>query len=497
MDDKPKQCSRTGTPFWRCSQMALPGKSICQKHQMQHENRLLKIKLDKKIKDCSKDLKRKREVEELGGGLRRGRSSKGLIENNVSVGEELVLVGDLKIVKQLKKVDELVKDCRGGKKELVSYGELSSKFGEVERKITRNVYAKLGGEGRLATEEKETTKKDHDSKNKEQKRLMCHQCLRSDKTGIIYCSNCKRKRYCHDCITKWYPGKTFEEVRTACPYCRGHCNCKACLDGEIYVGKNWKAGGNVKLQRLLYLLHKVLPLVRQIHSEQNCELEVEAKIQGTQLTEMDIEKCKLDEDDRLYCDNCHTSIVDIHRSCPNVDCSYDLCLTCCRELREGFQPGGNEADSSHQQFIERGNNQDIDENGLSGALRKGSGRQTPVALASNNCMTRSCCQFPDWKANGDGSIPCPPKERGGCGNGLLELRRNFNAHWVLELLNNAEELTQNCQFSDDELSPCCPLCSSSGSSRCDEMSSEVRQAAFRENSHDNLSVLPKLCSPEI
>ncbi|KAJ0086923.1 hypothetical protein Patl1_07160 [Pistacia atlantica] len=33
-------------------------------------------------------------------------------------------------------------------------------------------------------------------------------------------------------------------------------------------------------------------------------------------------------------DNCSVLIVNFHGSCPNPDCSYDLCLTCCAEIRK-------------------------------------------------------------------------------------------------------------------------------------------------------------------
>lgn len=45
----------------------------------------------------------------------------------------------------------------------------------------------------------------------------------------------------------------------------------------------------------------------------------------------------------LCSNNCSTSIVDYMRSCEG-GCEYDLCLTCCRELRAGQQPGGENAD---------------------------------------------------------------------------------------------------------------------------------------------------------
>lgn len=39
----------------------------------------------------------------------------------------------------------------------------------------------------------------------------------------------------------------------------------------------------------------------------------------------------------LCSNNCKTSIVDFHRSC--TSCPYDLCLTCCREIRDGCLQG--------------------------------------------------------------------------------------------------------------------------------------------------------------
>lgn len=53
---------------------------------------------------------------------------------------------------------------------------------------------------------------------------------------------------------------------------------------------------------------------------------------------------------KLCSDNCKTGIVDLHRSCPK--CSYDLCLTCCQELREGRLQGG--ADGVIMQYVDYG-----------------------------------------------------------------------------------------------------------------------------------------------
>ncbi|KAM1468281.1 hypothetical protein ACFX13_034115 [Malus domestica] len=56
--------------------------------------------------------------------------------------------------------------------------------------------------------------------------------------------------------------------------------------------------------------------------------------------------------------------------------------------------------------------------------------------------------FSNWKANGDGSIPCPPKEYGGCGHSSLNLSRIFKMNWVAKLVKNAEEMVSSCRVND-------------------------------------------------
>ncbi|KAL0400593.1 UNVERIFIED_CONTAM: Lysine-specific demethylase [Sesamum latifolium] len=110
---------------------------------------------------------------------------------------------------------------------------------------------------------------------KEQSRLMCHQCLKSDKVGVVICSNCKRKRYCYECIAKWYPQSMKEEVEKLCPFCCGNCNCRACLQADV--------------------------LIRHIQREERAELDVESHIRGVQMSEEDVEMAVLEEDDRATC----------------------------------------------------------------------------------------------------------------------------------------------------------------------------------------------------
>ncbi|XP_044955740.1 uncharacterized protein LOC123406318 isoform X2 [Hordeum vulgare subsp. vulgare] len=61
-------------------------------------------------------------------------------------------------------------------------------------------------------------------------------------------------------------------------------------------------------------------------------------IKGTGACEVKVPQANCAKNERIFCNNCRTSIVDFHRSC--TKCSYDLCLICCRELRLGRCPGG-------------------------------------------------------------------------------------------------------------------------------------------------------------
>ncbi|XP_031116089.1 lysine-specific demethylase JMJ25 isoform X2 [Ipomoea triloba] len=307
--------------------------------------------------------------------------------------------------------------------------------------------------------------------------LMCHQCMKNNKAGIIICSKCKKKRYCFECIAKWYPERTNNEIENACPFCCGNCNCTTCLQGDIRAqAHKEEADKEAHLQRSLYLLLNILPLLRHIQEEQRAELDVEARIRGVQVTEEDITKSIVDEDDRVYCDNCNTSIVNFHRNCPNPDCAYDICLNCCRELRCGFPLGLTEAQSKS---VERPS----DHNAVLNKKSSSDVGERPDALLGKHDMSSG------WKAKPDGSIPCPPMECGGCGSSLLALRCIFEPNWVSELIKGAEELTSNCQLPEIDFSQPCPMCLTVNSVGKGDHHN-VRRAAFRENGQDNLLYCP-------
>ncbi|XP_050235634.1 uncharacterized protein LOC126685737 isoform X2 [Mercurialis annua] len=325
------------------------------------------------------------------------------------------------------------------------------------------------------------------------KSLMCHQCLKSDKNGVVICSNCRRKRYCYECLAKWYPEKTREQIEIACPFCRGNCNCRICLKEDVAVkGGISEADKYAKLQNIFYLLHKTNPVLKHIQEEQSSELEVEAGICGVQLTEEDVLKAELDDDDRLYCDNCNTSIVNFHRSCCSASCTYDLCLNCCREIREGVQPGGSEAESSSslRHFAERINGQDAYLNDQKTMNREKNCWEMQVSNTENECNTELPYNFPDWRPETNGQIPCPPKAQGGCGTGMLVLRCVFEANMVKELIKSIEELSTQFKPPDTDFFQGCYLCRPFISTNCRMKDFEVRKAADRKKSNDNFLYCP-------
>ncbi|KAF8008425.1 hypothetical protein BT93_K2182 [Corymbia citriodora subsp. variegata] len=292
----------------------------------------------------------------------------------------------------------------------------------------------------------------HRSCEMKKRSSMCHQCLRSHRSGLIICSRCKRKRYCYDCLEKWYPGKSKQDMEMECPFCRGHCNCRRCLrKGSILRAEEDQGDSSMKLQKLLYMLDKTLPLLRHIQQEQVSELDAEARICGNQVVEDNIPKSLLDDDDRVYCDNCNTSIINFYRSCTNPVCSYDLCLTCCSELRRLVKAEPTE----------------------------------PERLQSEGDTK---FDFHDWRAETDGSIHCPLKAQGGCSSGLLELRRIFDANFIDKIIDNAHKLMVNYESPETKLSQGCILCYSIDSTSSEKL--ERRQAAYRENSHDNFLYSP-------
>uniref|UniRef100_A0A0C9RXT6 TSA: Wollemia nobilis Ref_Wollemi_Transcript_5242_3829 transcribed RNA sequence n=1 Tax=Wollemia nobilis TaxID=56998 RepID=A0A0C9RXT6_9CONI len=489
------RCKRSDGKQWRCSARSMPDKTVCEKHYIQAKKRAA----NSALRASQKKMKKKEE-----GGEAVIENKKNEVEKqsiSAPVGRELPTMPPSKKVKsrgvmQTSRVHigprqpELLNDAaevdilrnRGTEREsdlpLYKAHTAPSKTKSAKDLISRPLL-------------------DCSSKNTgtlgEAESTMCHQCQRNDRGRVVRCSKCKRKRYCLSCISKWYPELQEEDIEKACPVCRGKCNCKACLRGNGHVKvRMQETDSTEKIRYLHYFLSMTLPVIKQIHKEQCLEQEVEAKIQGEPVTKVEIPRAKLNLDERLYCDNCRTSIVDYHRNCPY--CSYDLCLSCCRELREGCQLAGNKSDAAQQQSTDATYSHSRDGISRNKQVKLSAGGRAGWELQSqaiNNSTMDPTNRSPDWKANSDGSIPCPPKEYGGCGNSLLKLKRLFKMNWVAKLEKNAEEMASSCKLAEGfKVSRPCTSCFKSGSNGYLER--KLRRAAYRNDSNDNFLYSPTI-----
>ncbi|KAL3851301.1 hypothetical protein ACJIZ3_013183 [Penstemon smallii] len=284
--------------------------------------------------------------------------------------------------------------------------------------------------------------------------LPCHQC-RSIVGGdlMVWCVKCDKRGYCKNCILTWYSDIPIAEIQRVCPVCRGTCSCRVCLQGDTLKARIRELPAKDKLEYLCGLLSAVLPMIKKIHSEQCSEVELENRLSGGKIV---IARNKINLDEQMYCDFCRIPIIDYHRHCTN--CSYDLCLGCCKDIREASKP----SDKGEM-------NQTPGRTGYEGKT------MVSKCMKLSQVQLNSFEKFADWKVISGESIQCPPKEYGGCSSGLLSLERIFKRNWVAKLVKNAEEMVNGCEICSPEKTG---------------FDLRLFQAAHRENDDDNFLYYP-------
>ncbi|KAL3820744.1 hypothetical protein ACJIZ3_006649 [Penstemon smallii] len=291
----------------------------------------------------------------------------------------------------------------------------------------------------------------------------CHQCLRVDRRIVVPCTKCKERFYCIHCIKRWYPTLSEEGVAEICPFCRRNCNCNSCLHSTSMIKTSKRdLTDHEKIQHLHYLISELLPYVESIHQEQIEEIKMEATIQGVPSSSIDVKPTTWSGDERIYCNHCSTSIVDLHRSCPK--CSYELCLNCCREIRSGQLPGA--CNRAVFRYVDRGFDY------MHG------GDPLPESLHTET-LNRDSGMHINWAASNNG-ILCAPIELGGCASSNLELKCLLPKHWISTLQRRAEKITSRCNFIEANFQP----------TLCDGDPENLLTAASREGSEDNCLYCP-------
>ncbi|KAK4764142.1 hypothetical protein SAY87_013580 [Trapa incisa] len=301
--------------------------------------------------------------------------------------------------------------------------------------------------------------------------VRCHQCMKADRRTVVPCKSCKQKFYCVQCIKHWYSDMSEEEIAELCPFCRRNCNCNNCLHSSGMIKKpEIKLDDATKFNHLNYLMKSLLPFMKLICEEQFEEIEIEASILGKSVSEIEV-PCTLSySNERVYCDHCGTSIIDVHRSCPN--CSFELCLSCCKEIRRGTLKARSEM---KLHFYNRG----LD------YVHGGDPLPEIHPSQASHCINQ-VSEFFKWKSNDDRSITCAPEQFGGCGQYPLQLKRICYKDWIRGLLKRAESLLKRAD-SLLELFRTEQTCHNKG-----DWSNlqHYRKAASRDSSQDNYLYCP-------
>ncbi|KAL5976256.1 hypothetical protein ACLOJK_020586 [Asimina triloba] len=477
------RCRRTDGRQWRCARRALDNLSFCELHHLQARRRQSKLAVPDSLKLRSKKKSEGARCRDRGmrvearpfkplRALRRRELQGELLQMVLKWLEERkknMRAAEMKNVwrKSKRNGGDLMKDLPNGVMaiSLAPARYSGGGFKPCERKIRfdsslfmRRCFRSKNVESlplsSFQTEPQIVPRVRGVMGLKRLRKKTCHQCQKRDTVRLIRCLSCQKEYYCIGCIKECYSAMSEKEFMMACAVCRGSCNCKTCLPSEpVDGGFKGLARRSENINKILqahYLICLLLPVLKQINQDQKTELQIEAKRHGGKIPS-------------LY-------------QPLQVECGYDEKLyCCCRDIREGRLPGGIGAISfSHinkgKAYIHGGKPH------LDASLsvpRHGNSLLTPVPL-------------PEWKANdGNDSIPCPPKELGGCGACDLDLRCIFPLGWIQQLEVSAEEIVCTYDFPEVlDASSCCPFCVAVHD-RVNGPDEKLREAAARLESCDN------------
>ncbi|KAI3510651.1 hypothetical protein L1887_17783 [Cichorium endivia] len=166
---------------------------------------------------------------------------------------------------------------------------------------------------------------------------------------------------------------------------------------------------DVKLQNLHYLLKSLRPFLEHICEEQREEVLMEADAQKIKQASHSIDK-------RIY-------------RCSK--CKYEVCLTCCREIRKN---------EPLQRLVEFGRCDRYK-------------NYWHVGVPPDNTLYENISTTPKWVIENNGSITCPPKELGGCGDSLLDLMHISEKSWISTLKAKADSMLETINQTQSEWIP--------------------------------------------
>ncbi|EXB66022.1 Lysine-specific demethylase 3B [Morus notabilis] len=500
------RCNRTDGRQWRCKRRVMDNLKLCEIHYLQGRHRQYKEKVPESLKLQRKTTAKKKEVK---GGDQNRRSVKirakkveilAKLMKRKRSGETLRKMkrmkrgnAELELIRMVLKreVEKSTEKRRKDKEEVVVEDEseeeltrdlpnglmaISSSPSPSPRRGSGNVGSDSPCRVKTGADFQAVPQRRFRSKNSETipiGKLQTFMALHRQPLGICFIGM----------MIRYFD--TQEEVKEACPVCRRTCTCKDCLENpskdtesKDFFGEKHK--GEVILF-VHYLICMLLPLLKQINRDQNDELEIEARTKGQKSSTLHIKQAETGCNERQCCNRCKASILDLHRTCPN--CSYNLCLSCCRDLHHGGFYGGTDMPismySNKKKTRMSRNTRQIEKKPI--RTRKNSSKDLALSVS-----------LPHWKAQNDNAqISCPPRDFGGCGESLLELRCLFPLSFTRELEVSAEELVCSYDFPDtSDIQSCCSICL--GTNQKAKGIKQLQEAAVREGSSDNFLYYPTL-----
>ncbi|KAK1378936.1 hypothetical protein POM88_025680 [Heracleum sosnowskyi] len=479
-DDSSERCARSDGRQWRCKRRVLAGKKYCEDHLIQFQKKAQRkkqrVKLEakssrnrsrivekskEKAKEVSKgESSRKRSASEaLDETIRSMKLKRGDIQLEL-IREYLIRKAEKNKEKELEEsesgVRNIIKEFPNGRMEIPppsqtpqefdNVGPYNVKVGANFKTIERRNFRSKNVEPVPVCTMQILPSVKEALKFKKGKRRKCHWCHKFSYRILVRCKGCQKESFCEDCIEE----RSFvkEEVRAACPVCRGTCKCRACSSSkpkDIEHKESIQDTEKIeKLQQLHYLMKMLLPVLKKMNLDHSIELEIEAKIKGARNYE--IPQVKLGGEN-LICCNCNTTIVDFHRSCTRKRaCTSDDKL-----------PSDRKKNSS---------------------VKQGSKSVASLTLLQN------------WNVYKDGRICCPPKDFGGCGGNIsLDLRCLYPFGRDKELEANVKDIVSRYDGPDaSDFGSSCSLCRKTANQGNREKL--LLETARRNNSNENFLYYP-------
>ncbi|KAJ9566189.1 hypothetical protein OSB04_002155 [Centaurea solstitialis] len=247
----------------------------------------------------------------------------------------------------------------------------------------------------------------NDSERNGKEPQKCHQCKRTDRQIVVPCNKCKEKLYCTRCQKKKLRSYARFVVETAiamCAYTRTlrfvmcsttekKCARNSCANQQalmlLKTDAKMEFDDDVKLQHLHYLINSLLPFLKQIREEQMEEIVTEALTRATTAQRQSLIFIEVVQ-------NAHTSFVLV------AVVKYGRMALLTKEKCH-YIHGGDVLPATH-----------------------------------DNISTSQSGSATKWVAENDGRLRCAPKDFGGCGNSLLELKRILQEGWISNLEARAE-----------------------------------------------------------